>query len=297
MFDYRLAIGHGVQHVRARQSQQHQPKPQPRKSERFASICSSCQSNFMSFVSCFFLKQVPIYFSCYGECCDVVLLWNLQNWFFPLQNFPRLSIGMRVSRSWLNFHIWVNFSFKTHLTDRWACLNIAALDLKITYPLGKLTDSISDPLVLSMWNYHMHVCHVYVTHSRACSPAAQPMIPKSQFYYRVTYIRQVLPLTLHECLLRQRKTPVWQYEIAGPVTDSELNFTRWMCFPTNCVPRLLSPSRRSTLHSATDVYLASSKVVDTITRPLSRQGKHVSTPLWHCAHNNWWELVFTRFLH
>lgn len=54
----------------------------------------------------------------------------------------------------------------------------------------------------------------------------------------------------------------------GPVIDPELNFTRWMCFPTSCVPRLLSPSRRSPLHSITDTYVAGSKVVDTIAWPL-----------------------------
>lgn len=38
----------------------------------------------------------------------------------------------------------------------------------------------------------------------------------------------------------------------SPVIDSELNLAHWMSFPTSCVPRLLSPSRQSSLHSITD---------------------------------------------
>lgn len=86
----------------------------------------------------------------------------------------------------------------------------------------------------------------------------------------------------------------------GPVIDPELNFTRWMCFPTSCVPRLLSPSRRSPLHSITDTYVAGSKVVDTIAWLYIVQfwqGKHFTTPLWHCASNIWSKLVFAGFLH
>lgn len=76
-------------------------------------------------------------------------------------------------------------------------------------------------------------------------------VPKVPVLF-LSHPRRVLPLALHERLLRQTKTQVSKYETGRPVIDSELNFARWMCFPTSCIPRLLSPGRQPPLHGITD---------------------------------------------
>ena len=84
--------------------------------ERLALHHTSCMEPFSRFVLIFYnLKLVPVYFSCFSQCCNIVLLWRSRNVFGP-QSFTRLSISTRVSRYWplffsFFFFFWVNFSF------------------------------------------------------------------------------------------------------------------------------------------------------------------------------------------
>ena len=57
----------------------------------------------------------PVYFSYWGECCSIVLLWSTK---LETQNFTFPSARKWVENGWI-FQCWVNLTFKNPCCERW----------------------------------------------------------------------------------------------------------------------------------------------------------------------------------